>query len=93
MFIEKDEILYKVVSWILDAWVVNNSVLDNTPAWIAGDLVVTVVDAALLALAGILDSLSVVSLAIALTHVLAIRSDTGGLIPTENKCQKLLEKV
>ena len=72
-------------SWVLDAGVVDDGVLDNSPAWITGDLVVAVVDAALLALASFDDGISVVSLAVALAHVFTIGTDTGGLIPTENE--------
>ena len=82
MFIEKDEI-FTWFSWILDAGVVDDGVLDNTAAWVTSNLVVTVVDAALFTFASVDDGLSVVSLAVALAHVAAIGSDTGGLIPTE----------
>ena len=72
-------------SWISDAGVVDNGVLDNAAAWVTGNLVVAVVDAALLALASFDDGISVVSLAVALAHVATIGTDTGGLIPTENE--------
>ena len=63
-----------------NAGIVDNGVLADTAAWVTGDVVVTLVDTGLLAVAFVHDGLGMVDLAVAFASVTTAR----GLIPTKN---------